>query len=923
MRVLNKCAAAVLAFCLIFASAELPGGDALAKDLSAQYYVDLFTALKIYDDDDSMDAEGETVRREEAAGILSVFYGVMEKSYPVKTEFVDVPEYWASGHIMTMVNNGIMSGYNGGLFRPEANVKKLEAVKMLVNMTGYKAVAEMNGGWPLGYVFTANKIGLFKGVSAAGLEGDITRGEFNRLLYNAVNVDIYRQNGVNGEYIDFVSEKGITLLTENLDIYKTDGILNGAETAAIDFKDEPGKGRIRIDNTNFNCDFDALSYLGTEIRGYYKKTRDDLTGKILYLEEVSSSEVKEVDAADIVSLSANRLEYQDEKNVRSINIPSDAVVIYNGKRNMYNSLGSLKPVSGSVRIVAANGEKGRSCVIIENYVDYVVMSVAKDGGMYMVSSKDGKAPFSIDTSSDDTVLRVYDRGRSVMADSISPDDVISVRADSVDLVQNLVKSESHVFKIHRSANKISGTYNREFKDREIAVDDARFKLAADYNEEKYPLAIGRAYTFYLNYKNEICGYAADDSSDLRYGILIACSLEKMDTQSKAKIYDQGGEFVVADLSEKIIIDGKPFKDAGGAVAYLKASSEEFKQKTSCSIVEGGVWQLVKYKKNADDEIFKIDTIMPDNGSTWDNQTKSELRFSGRTNPNIAGYYTGGSIYSPPYVRKDSSGTVVEQINAISVAIPNNILIFDINGTDLNDQKAYGLFSRSSFISTKFDIKFFDTSDMNMAKAAIRYTNDSLPPDQQERNNMMVIGEFYHAAGDEGGVSGYLKGYSMITGNEINLRLENDEIYTASGATPSLETGDIIQWNKNGANEAVMLRRAVGRCGSGNGIPTSAGTQSGGGYFNYGTRFAYGTVKNYNGEYILMSYKGLSGDEYSFVEADSLNNLKCVYIHDSVTGKLIKAAPEDLRYSDAYGEADADKVACVYYSGRLSGMIIYR
>ena len=73
----------------------------------------------------------------------------------------------------------------------------------------------------------------------------------------------------------------------------------------------------------------------------------------------------------------------------------------------------------------------------------------------------------------------------------------------------------------------------------------------------------------------------------------------------------------------------------------------------------------------------------------------------------------------------------------------------------------------------------------------------------------------------------------------------------------------------------------------------------------------------------MSYKGLSGDEYSFVEADSLNNLKCVYIHDSVTGKLIKAAPEDLRYSDAYGEADADKVACVYYSGRLSGMIIYR
>lgn len=97
------------------------------------------------------------------------------KSVPSK--FSDVAtNVWYTGYVNLAANQGWVSGYPDGSFKPNANVTYAEAVTMMLNVLGYSK-GELPGTWPLNYLVKAAELGITDDVTFAtgspALRGDV------------------------------------------------------------------------------------------------------------------------------------------------------------------------------------------------------------------------------------------------------------------------------------------------------------------------------------------------------------------------------------------------------------------------------------------------------------------------------------------------------------------------------------------------------------------------------------------------------------------------------------------------------------------------------------------------------------------------------------------------------------------------------
>lgn len=109
------------------------------------------------------------------------------------TPFSDVPsKHWASGYIYAAYGLGFANGYEDGIFKPDEDITYSEVVKMLVGLLGYTPFAENNGGYPQGYLRTANRYGFFNEVT---FEADsiCTRKDAFKMSATALDIPIMDQ----------------------------------------------------------------------------------------------------------------------------------------------------------------------------------------------------------------------------------------------------------------------------------------------------------------------------------------------------------------------------------------------------------------------------------------------------------------------------------------------------------------------------------------------------------------------------------------------------------------------------------------------------------------------------------------------------------------------------------------------------------
>lgn len=166
----------------------------------------------------------DTLTRAEAAKMIIAAQNYVrdDESYFEKSEFPDVWEtHWAKLHINMAKNMGIVEGDENGNFNPEKEITNEEVVHMLVNLLGYKAMADTTGGYPAGSISTASRIGLTEGLTLE-LNTPAKRGDVAIMFANALEIPLMAQtvwtpDSVGAEYQILDGNNGVrraTILSE-------------------------------------------------------------------------------------------------------------------------------------------------------------------------------------------------------------------------------------------------------------------------------------------------------------------------------------------------------------------------------------------------------------------------------------------------------------------------------------------------------------------------------------------------------------------------------------------------------------------------------------------------------------------------------------------------------------------------------------
>lgn len=96
------------------------------------------------------------------------------------------PEHWAKNFIILAYENGIISGYPDGTFKPDNNVTYQEALTILLNVMDYKwEVTKLNLDWPHGYIQMANQLNMMEEVGEVDYTSKANRGDVALLTYKA------------------------------------------------------------------------------------------------------------------------------------------------------------------------------------------------------------------------------------------------------------------------------------------------------------------------------------------------------------------------------------------------------------------------------------------------------------------------------------------------------------------------------------------------------------------------------------------------------------------------------------------------------------------------------------------------------------------------------------------------------------------
>lgn len=898
MKTLKQLLSSIIILSLLLSTllvSPISAGAAEYDESKLQFLLD----LGIYSLTDDMEYYNEEINREDLASILSVFYGLTEESYSEPTNFDDVAEAWSSGHINTMVQHGIMSGYSDGLFRPLTPVTAEVAVKTLVSMMGYQRIAEEKGGYPNGYYATAAQIGLLDGITHVDRKANITRGDFTELLYNALEIPILKQTPI--LFVDeYVTDKNITLLSENLHIYKAKGMVTALPYVELGYGAGAGKDKIVVDNTEYLCQIDAYPYLGENVTIYYRQTDEDNLGTVLRISPARNSDSITVDAKDIVSFSNRRFTYMEDDRARYLDLPSSLLVIFNGKAMGYYQNGHLTPEQGEVRLCDIDEDGQYETAIVTYEVDYHIESIEEiDQVVYIVETSGAagnRSTLKIDTTDKNTFYTVTDRNLAYELTKLQANDIISIAADNMDLKTGEIKNSSMVFRIKRASNRVKGALT-QLNGEQLYIDGTAYDATASFLSRNKGMSLGETYTFHLNYLGKVadCTELGEEAA-AKYALLLAVSTKRsLTTETQIKMYTQDGEIKIFDCAEKLYIDGKIPKGYGEDIeAYLKQSSTKFGQTTGMTLPSGGFWQLVKYSANEYGVITELDTIV-NNAVIRDEDLKHSASHSSDQNLWVDGTFRNA---------KSRQRSTINQ----------NTIFFIINPL-LTSDTDYGILPYNRMENFYEEMHFFDADELGVSKVMFLmregYGNSM---DAYNTSDVMLYLSRKIGVDAKGDVRAMASVLNLSSGAQEVISLLEESLITAKNILP----GDFIQIRKDSEGIVTEIKKGMSPINGGGEVtdaPNWAGT------FKSHYDLKYGKVVAMNDTYIRLRFETDIGPIEETMKTSYIGTK--IYIFDTTRNKLTQATLGDLRTEKKYGESDADMVGGFYTNGGLITLIIYR
>ena len=595
-------------FVLIFLCMLVKSGVSAFSDVDDEA-VGLLAQLKIIEgySDGSFKPDSNVTRAESVAMLMKLrqFEGCSGTC-----GFADVSSnHFAYDAIGRAESAGIVNGGENGDFVPDSSVTSDEFIKMLAVTLGYGDVAQVYGGYPLGYRKIANDISLYDGVKVYG-DTALTRVQTARMLYNAINAPIAVKSEISGENIKYSFDKNNTVLYESYNTVKKKGVLKATSYAAADGLAPAGKKNIRLDNTVYateNTD-DPYEMLGDNVNLYYNEDSQ----KAVYIYRTNENGII-IKSEDITGFKNNILTAETDGREKEYKISPYTAVIYNGKSQMdfsenmmtFHYDGGNYRTYGSIKLCDSDEDGIYECSVITEYDNLYISNIDKTNKS--VYDKYARKTLSFDDDAD--VLNIYRRsGEKITFDELETDCILSY-ARSLD---------GKILNAYLCGDLAEGKIT-SVDDDEVIADGEKYRVAGSYlknaaaNDELDMPSPGIYGTYYLDKENQIAMIQTVYMGEYAYLFSMGKGENK---KAQMKVLTESGKKEIFTFADSVNIKVENESDssviAAANVSESSIADEDLPEKIKNVIYENGSIKggIVKIEKNADGKVNKLSIPMP-------------------------------------------------------------------------------------------------------------------------------------------------------------------------------------------------------------------------------------------------------------------------------------------------------------------------
>ncbi len=497
-------------------------------------------------------------------------------------------------------------------FYPLNEIMLKEAVKMIIDATGYSYFVNAAGGGS--YYTLASNYKLLKGVKSSW-EEKISGNDAVMLVYNMLRLSPISTSDLDRYEID----NSISLLGFLHNISEYNGIVSANDLTAFYSSSSLDENTILMatggGNVRLNCGTtDTADYIGYNVTAYCEYDEDLQEWVILYAEPNSTkNNTITLDFDEIVSLSDNEIVYK----VEGTNKNREAAFV-NGKAIIYNDTyyvgarldkSSFTNLVGNVTLIDNDANGKYDILKVTAYETYVVNSLLINDKI-VYDKFDSTRSVNLDEVNYAKYSFSYADGSEIEIEDMQDGVVLSV-------ARNASGCSMSVIEVLASTDTVSGIVTDIENDNYMAVtldDDDTYKVTTPEAKASIPTHGTGVYAHL-----DAFGNIAYIGNSIAGGSLFGLLVDIIDYQSEGKvatrIYSQENTMKVYDFAEKVEIDGNRYRDQAEIKTVLEAvgTFQIGGTSTNGTTLPQGVFPI-RFTLNSKEEIVRIDTLVPNTGS---------------------------------------------------------------------------------------------------------------------------------------------------------------------------------------------------------------------------------------------------------------------------------------------------------------------
>ena len=571
--------------------------------------------------DGSFNPKGTVTRAQMATVIVKMLYGADINADQFKGigKFADTASFeggWAEGYINLCADQGVVSGYGDGTYKPGNSVTTAEAITMILNALDVDAG---EGLWPLTVMAKAEEMKLFSDLEIKpGTHDPLTRDQLAVLVlagleYSPSGVSGYRVSGMDiifDSFSDaFLACRDAARITP---VVGEDALIHRvydmkASTGFITDNQAAGENVTVLtlnngDEESFNIET-GKDKLGHYVTVYYK---DQYKG-----ENNPGLVYAIIDESETVTVTETIASAKDYKAVfgRNYEVASNGIVFsdtYVPTEKFSNNMSMAIP--GYTKGAAA--PKGTYVIVNDEIVSYIAENVSYASYIVDINDTDGRESVLVNGANGNLAIpNTEDDDRVIEYEGMSVGDFVSYTEIQGVFALTKLQSVSGVVSAS-SRTEIDGTTYGTLTVNEsvfVGSDPNYSHLGKKLETDLTNIQFGQEYTLYINENNRFVGFkpavAGADLADAVYllGVL------------PVSVNDQYGQCTLSYKGRGVDMDGNEVMLLLGKVADTNKNGTHDEGEVSWGDVSGSLdegFYTVAASKDKEDKKAGIQIVTP-------------------------------------------------------------------------------------------------------------------------------------------------------------------------------------------------------------------------------------------------------------------------------------------------------------------------